>query len=656
MLSIKDNNLIKHIQVLGNETTCILASGAFLGDALNELPFGRINKTETGIGATTLEFKAPRNSIIVQPLKATAYLKAKSNNALYFGSRIGLQNSDTSLKKLRAYITNKTIEHKKIVVVADSLPKVIEELGDGSKDYFLLVDEIDCVQTDSTFRKKMEICIEYYIQHEKQKRALITATMLPFSNPLLNSEPLTVFQYVNPTRANVSFIHSEKVTETGYLEIIQMLKACGKNEKIVVAYNTVIGCLNLAENLVSAKAISPNDIKILCAKSADNEETVGGYFSELSTSTFPAALNFVTSAYFNGFDISEPYHIIVLSDINTHYTMMSEHNIVQVFGRCRVSLLSQTVIYNSINPSVYNSLKRYTLEQLIKSASKQKNSLECIQAQYEDDPLLKNRIEKTRELIIGSSNDNGYRFLKNDMNGNVDYSFLNIDAYLEHQRVELDIYDTPKKLEAIFNSKGYQTTFNLVLQQPKIKLAKSKKAKKDYKKLAQDVTTQIRNLPVPEAVTEVINTENPKGRARMIFQLFKDYHNYIDNTRLLELLNEFGGQPYGVSLKNLEEGIIYYLEDPTSQRKRVINHHFVMNELYDTETLNKKIKEVHKELNYRLEDENMKKAISHLKCLIEIVPAPVRTKNKSTPVTHNKVIGDNPFKLIKPKNVGLKAE
>ena len=67
----------------------IVVKTPYLTDTIKELPHGIINKTETGIGATTLELNSERNSIIVEPLKVTASAKAEKHNALYVGSPIG---------------------------------------------------------------------------------------------------------------------------------------------------------------------------------------------------------------------------------------------------------------------------------------------------------------------------------------------------------------------------------------------------------------------------------------------------------------------------------------------------------------------------------------------------------------------------------------
>ena len=71
------------------------------------LPSGIIEKSHTGMGATYMELRSPRNSIIVEPIKITAYSKVIEYNrfhsnkgnldyALYVGSEIGSFEKSTS--------------------------------------------------------------------------------------------------------------------------------------------------------------------------------------------------------------------------------------------------------------------------------------------------------------------------------------------------------------------------------------------------------------------------------------------------------------------------------------------------------------------------------------------------------------------------------
>ena len=93
-----------------------------LSQVFNQLPFGILNKNRTGVGATTLEIKSERNSIIVVPTKNLAFNKAQTGKGkyLYVGSAIkGKADSGTTKKDIIKYINNNSIPYKKIITVAD---------------------------------------------------------------------------------------------------------------------------------------------------------------------------------------------------------------------------------------------------------------------------------------------------------------------------------------------------------------------------------------------------------------------------------------------------------------------------------------------------------------------------------------------------------
>ena len=171
----------------------LINAGTKLSEIFSFLPHGRINKKETGIGATYLELQSERNSIIVFPTRHTAFSKS-GGDVHYFSSdrltKVATQNKEDKLKR---YLEDSRKKFNKITVVADSLPKLIDIIGkDVYTNYFLLLDEIDSIQKDSTFRKKMEICMELYKKFDFDKRAVVSATLLDFSDPILNSLPTNI--------------------------------------------------------------------------------------------------------------------------------------------------------------------------------------------------------------------------------------------------------------------------------------------------------------------------------------------------------------------------------------------------------------------------------------------------------------------------------
>lgn len=183
----------------------------YLTKDFTKLPCGLIDKSLTGLGATTLEMKAERNSIIVTPTKNLAYSKYSKDpkNYLYVGSEINEIEKTIDINDVLNYLSKKDINYKKIFVVADSLYKVITALKekkiDYKNDYFLMIDEVDKFMKDSTFREKLETAVDYYFHFNKENRAMITATINDFCNPKIKDEAKTKFVFERPLR-NIEII------------------------------------------------------------------------------------------------------------------------------------------------------------------------------------------------------------------------------------------------------------------------------------------------------------------------------------------------------------------------------------------------------------------------------------------------------------------
>ncbi len=440
-----------------------------LSEVFNFLPFGRINKTETGIGATTLELRSERNSIIVQPLRFTASEKALIHSGVFYFGDLGSGKIRTSTKfhQLQEYLNDESIIHKKISVVADSLPALVKKIGDEVfHDYFLLIDEIDCIQKDSVFRNKMETCIEIYKKFDVKNRAVISATLLNFSDPDLSEieiSPLTTIKYPKHNKGKVNIYLCNLPKDTAFKLIENWcLNPVNTEKKIVIAYNSVSGCIQIADTVVEKLNINKNEISIICGKSQFNKDKIQSFDKKITDNKFPCRINFTTSAFFNGFDIDESYDLIIISESNYQPTRLSEHTMVQIAGRCRTTLNSFTVLYDTITN--VDKFKIYEKDSLIKVAKAEISSLHCIESHYINTPLLYDKIQQIRKLLVDNSGLEGYNFVKSvnievkdgkTLMNHPEISYLNIDAFLEDNRVALNLYIKQGELENVFISIGY---------------------------------------------------------------------------------------------------------------------------------------------------------------------------------------------------------
>ncbi len=296
-------------------------------------PNSIIEKRYTGIGATQSEIKAARNSIIVFPSRSIAYNKSLSNRGtFYVGSlpdKKKIRNED-----IREYYNNTRIKHKKYLVVANSLPRLFEVLGETSvyTDFFLMFDEIDKFQGESTFRVELENCLDYFKPAERNG-CLVSATVGSFSNLILNSLVRIHVEVANPRKHPVTLYRidqPENVIKFLYFRIQQEPKG-----KFLIAQKSIKTILRIIRGL---DLMTRNDVKILCGDGSSEE--VENYYGTLVNDRLPGRINFMTAAYFSGVDILEDFHLIILSDTTTSFTLLTISEMRQIVGRGRKKLLS----------------------------------------------------------------------------------------------------------------------------------------------------------------------------------------------------------------------------------------------------------------------------------------------------------------------------
>lgn len=504
-----------------------------LGDVLTALPHGLVYKEETGMGATTLEFQTPRNSIIVEPIKITASSKAFKHGALYIGSPTKYHPVKASVKEITSYLNNKSIKFKKIVVVADSLYKVIDKLKETAfEDYFLLLDEIDSFQLDSTYRKSMEECIDFYKLFKQENRALLSATLINFSDPVLMGEPKTTLKYDVPVVREINlFITDSNKLIGGATELISSILKKDPTNKIFVAYNSVSGCFSIASYLTEKFNIPKKDIGILC--STNSKEKVGDFFKELESEELPTKINFVTSAYFTGFDIIEKYHLLSISGNRSKIHALSDKRLKQIAGRGRTGLLSETIIHDIVTDGKKSEV--VTQEELIESADVQISSLKCIKKHFSKNAILKSNYDDVNERILKVLDEKGKRFVRYSRTQDPQIAYLNIDAYIENNRVRNELYIDPKALTNKLIQDGHHVHVEILI--PEIRVEFKDVVKSDRSTKIKEIVEVLRNA---QTEYELRNLDDPDKNFSpiqiKIIDSFKKLHKYIKTERLLNLI------------------------------------------------------------------------------------------------------------------------
>lgn len=165
-----------------------------MSNFFDRMPYGLIDKRVTGIGATYLEMHAKRNSIIVLPNRALAkskcnsLLQEKGNKGKYLPYYVGGDNEEEANRTVKERFVqewaadeekrNKPNIYCKLLVVSDSLTTALEvaRIDPSSGEYFLMIDEMDSYQIETTFRKKLAAVIDMYFKWKPDSRAMVSAT------------------------------------------------------------------------------------------------------------------------------------------------------------------------------------------------------------------------------------------------------------------------------------------------------------------------------------------------------------------------------------------------------------------------------------------------------------------------------------------------
>lgn len=434
---------------------------AWLGDVFSTLPYGIIKKNKTGLGATTLELNSKRNSIIVVPTRALAYEKAKNSRIpdtdkyriLYCGGKL----EGFNIPSLTEYLADDAIPYKKLLVVADSLPRTLDLIGeDHYEDFFIMIDEIDSYQYESHYRPNLEKVVDFYFKFPQGQRCMVSATIGGFTNPLIKEEPIINVHFTDTDAREITLQPSNHPIVTAIDKIIQIKKDF-PDDKILVAFNLVTrGILPIIESL-------PEDLKGLCSVLCGDKSKphVKEYLYEVEDNLLPTQITFMSSTYFVGIDFSERYHLVTVMDATYPWTLLSTDKLQQIAGRCRHKdgLLSETIIYNTRSGNT-NSINYEELEKNIITDANILIELSSLfgKAKQRFPKLIKTYNEIYLDEIVTSSArsyfGSSYVKLVRNTDDNIQIAYFNIDNILIQVKLLHTTYSNIRTLYDELNTEG----------------------------------------------------------------------------------------------------------------------------------------------------------------------------------------------------------
>ena len=316
-----------------------LKEGQFLSNVLSEIPTDCIlSKRVPGCGATTLELKTNRNSIIIVPNVPVINSKCQKYKNL-----LGVYEKVT-VGEIAQYLH----EHKlyKIMTTPESFPKVKKacELCDLNiyTDFFLLDDECHQLIKDVDYRADIVLPMDDFFQFEH--KALVSATPIKFSDPRFKDFKTIEISAEYDYQQKIQVVHTYSIARTvrEYLEN-------HKNNKVCIFFNSVDGIYSIMKQFGML-----NNATVYCAPKSrtklKSEHDFTNAYNVWSAKTMKQ-YNFFTGRFYTAFDLELDYKPDLLMITDPHlspYTMLDvDTDCIQICGRFRNGISSATHIYRT---------------------------------------------------------------------------------------------------------------------------------------------------------------------------------------------------------------------------------------------------------------------------------------------------------------------
>lgn len=567
-----------------------------LSDVFENLPWGIIKKNRTGVGATTLEINSPLNSIIVVPTRALALNKALPSKLegtdKYRVLYVGGITTGVKVPSVEAYLADNEIKYKKFIVVIDSLPKLIEKLGENySSNYFIMFDEVDTYQDSSHYRENIENSFDYYFSFPFQNRCLVSATVSDFSNPQLREEPVIEVEFNNPIHQDIKLeCVDNPLGKTK--ELILALYQNYPNDKIVIALNLVTrGILPIIEDL---PVEIQHECSVLCSES--NKDNAGEYYADITDGTLPSRIVFMTNIYFVGVDIYERFHLICTAEIAYPFTLFSVEKLQQIAGRCRDKngILSETIIYNcrARNKALNIEIIR---QNLIEDATDLSQLSALLSKVYQKYPRLNEGSHGIiNEDLLNVASRSYYQSspvsIIREKNNKIYPSYFNIDNILIQIRLLNILYSYPFQLHDALIAVGSNVEYyNSIVNEENIISTEAFNTILERKIL----TTEEERAAIIESLRErdtiegrynlALNLKNNCNRENTIFfEHFIELQKYVPFEQLVNLLSLYDKNS---DYKAFRNGVLYWALEENHPVKRTLKANFQLNSFMTGEAI-----------------------------------------------------------------------
>jgi len=291
-----------------------------------------LNKTLTGIGATYMEIKAFRHSIIIEPNVPVIKGKEKNNQEC-----LGVYKGRT-VEHIIKYLQNPSPEYKKLLTTPEGFFKITEaalKAGiDIHADYFCLFDECEKIGQDLDYRKSITFPINDFFNFTN--KAFVSATPLKQAHDEFDLQKFKML-VIKPDfdyRVKLELIVTDKIRTTIGQKIQTLLD--DNSKCICIFFNSTKGI----KGLITQFSLTNDNCSVFCSDKSKSDLKVKDIVAY--TDFHPLHLkrfNFFTSRYYSAVDfhLSHCPDVIMITDLYTadHSTIDPLSEAIQIQGRFR---------------------------------------------------------------------------------------------------------------------------------------------------------------------------------------------------------------------------------------------------------------------------------------------------------------------------------
>lgn len=434
-----------------------------------------------------------------------------------------------------------------------------------------MVDEIDTLQLDSAYRPRLEIVMDHYFKFDFWNRAVVSATLIPFSNPQFSKESILKIKCEKQPSRRMGIRYSNYVEDAAIAEITD--KLVSTSDKILVAYNSLDGIFNIIDQL----DIDKTDCGILCSERSSEKVTDYKDVSDKAIDghgNLKYRVTFITCAYFAGIDILDKCHLIIISSKNTAYTYLSVGKITQIAGRGRNGNLSETIIYDIPSIREYNGAKTIDdykaslLTRTVKYINFLNSTLELVASDGELKPMgdfilsFMSYLSKSKP----TSYDYPISIIRQEtINNTFVPAYFNIDTLLDKWHLRHTLYSTESGLENALKEDGQIVEVlqpYLVKEDEHVEIDKTQRKEKTKIKrneilsnLKQDLINW-KNGHGNNMAFQAISSNIEKRMQDTIMHSFMFLHPFYPTEELIDFLIE--GYKLGKGFKNVHNAAVFH--------------------------------------------------------------------------------------------------